>query len=207
MRYALCIGSVFIAAAVLSVPEAKAQFSYSGEGECNKGLFWPFVRNPGDCLTDAERRSGMTGTYRESEIEETDGDAEAATPAPAPTQAQQSAPPAENTAPAAPAAASSPSQTETPAVATSPAPTAPATPTTPTPAAPAAGTAAVQPAAAQSAAPVVESASQEPALEDDRTTYTGPSGCTKGIFWPFVRRPGDCLTDAEIRSGMTGTYQ
>lgn len=196
MKHALCIGGIFIAAAVLSAPEAKAQFSYSGEGECNKGLFWPFVRNPGDCLTDTERRSGMTGTYRGSEVEETDDGTQAATPESAPAQAQQSAP---SPAPAAPS--QQPSAPNPPESVASPAQAPPA------PAAPAAGTATVQSAAAQRAEPVAESPIEEPAPEDDRTTYRGAGGCTKGIFWPFVRRPGDCLTDAEVRSGMTGTYR
>ena len=30
---------------------------------CNKGAFWPFVREPGDCLTNVEKRSGATGVY------------------------------------------------------------------------------------------------------------------------------------------------
>jgi len=182
MRYARCIGGFFIAAAILSAPKAEAQFSYSGQGECNKGLFWPFVRNPGDCLTDAERRSGMTGTYRGSEVEEADDTAEAAAPAP-------------------PSASPAPTAPNPPQDVASPAGAAPG------PASPAAGAAAVQPAAAQRAEPVGSPAVEEPAAEDDRTTYTGAGGCTKGIFWPFVRRAGDCLTDAEIRSGMTGTYR
>jgi hypothetical protein len=190
MRCARCIGGFFIAAAILSAPQAEAQVSYSGEGECNKGLFWPFVRNPGDCLTDTERRSGMTGTYRGSEVEEADEAAEAATPAPA--QAQQSAPPSASPAPTAP---NPPQNVASPAGAA------------PEPASPAAGAAAVQPAAAQRAAPVGSPAVEEPAAEDDRTTYTGAGGCTKGVFWPFVRRAGDCLTDSEIRSGRTGTYR
>ena len=200
MRHALCIGGIFIAAALLSAPEAEAQFRYSGEGECNKGLFWPFVRNPGDCLTDAERRSGMTGTYRGSEVEQTDAGDEAAAPAPAaPAQAQQSPPTPAVGAPSEQASAPEPPQEMDTTAGATPVPASPA---------PAAGTAAVQPAAAQRAAPAAETAAPQssPAAED-RATYTGPGGCTKGIFWPFVRRAGDCLTDAEVRSGMTGTFQ
>jgi len=26
------------------------------------------------------------------------------------------------------------------------------------------------------------------------------------MLWPYVRNPGDCLTDAEIKAGQTGTY-
>src|SRR5215472_1379577 len=32
------------------------------------------------------------------------------------------------------------------------------------------------------------------------------AACGKGLLWPFVRNPGDCLTDAEIAAGKTGTY-
>src|SRR5579872_2148135 len=31
--------------------------------ECNKGLLWPFVRDPGDCLTANEIKAGQTGVY------------------------------------------------------------------------------------------------------------------------------------------------
>jgi len=31
--------------------------------QCNKGILWPFKREPGDCLTAAEKRSGQTGVY------------------------------------------------------------------------------------------------------------------------------------------------
>jgi len=30
---------------------------------CNKGLLWPYVRNPGDCLTDEEVKTGRIGIY------------------------------------------------------------------------------------------------------------------------------------------------
>ena len=30
--------------------------------------------------------------------------------------------------------------------------------------------------------------------------------CTRGMLWPYVRSPGDCLTDEEIRAGQKGTY-
>jgi hypothetical protein len=31
--------------------------------DCNKGMLWPFVRTAGDCLTDVEIASGKSGTY------------------------------------------------------------------------------------------------------------------------------------------------
>ena len=30
---------------------------------CGKGMLWPYVRNPGDCLTDAEVAAGARGVY------------------------------------------------------------------------------------------------------------------------------------------------
>lgn len=30
---------------------------------CTKGTLWPFSREPGDCLTDAEKKAGRTGVY------------------------------------------------------------------------------------------------------------------------------------------------
>ncbi|HEY4264064.1 MAG TPA: hypothetical protein VGM72_02000 [Micropepsaceae bacterium] len=30
---------------------------------CNKGTLWPFSREPGDCLTEGEKKAGKTGVY------------------------------------------------------------------------------------------------------------------------------------------------
>jgi hypothetical protein len=165
---------------------ASAQVNYSGEGGCNKSLFWPFVRSPGDCLTDAERASGMRGTYRGDEAAETEPVA-AEQPAPqtggaanaqtAPEAVQPTASPAASSAAAQSPAAPAASQSASPLPATTP-----------------------QPAGNEVEGEVVPAA-------DDRAEYLGEGGCTKGIFWPFVRRTGDCLTDAELRSGRSGTYQ
>ena len=41
-------------------------FAASGSAfaaDCNKGMLWPYTRNPGDCLTDAEIKAGKTGVY------------------------------------------------------------------------------------------------------------------------------------------------
>jgi hypothetical protein len=190
MRYAYASLAFFVLATIVLGGQAQAQISYSGEGDCNKGMFWPFVRKPGDCLTDAERNSGMTGTWRESEIEESRPEAaeeRSALPAPgastAETQpaARQPASPSPTPAPssAAPVAASEGAVNAAPQSNT------------------------VQPAAARAEEP----ADGQDSNSDGRATYTGAGGCTKGIFWPFSRRPGDCLTDAEIRSGRSGTYQ
>lgn len=97
--------------------------SRSSGASCNKGLLWPFVRDPGDCLTTAERQTNKTGIYRGSEV------------------------------------------TQVSATNTTPAPNATS---------PSAGTV---PANAP-------------------TTASAPA-CEKGWLWPFVRKAGDCPTDAE----------
>src|SRR5260221_6838575 len=43
-----------------------AFFAASGSAfaaDCTKGMLWPYTRNPGDCLTDAEIKAGKTGVY------------------------------------------------------------------------------------------------------------------------------------------------
>ena len=200
MRYALCAGRIFLLASAVFATEAQAQFSYSGVGDCNKGIFWPFVRNPGDCLTDAERRSGMSGIYRGSDVLQS----ETAEPGPeletpgseAPAQAQQLTSPSEEATQSAASLGPHPSPTVVPPTAL---PSPPVTPAT--------SAATIRPTAAETMPLVTESTSEAVAVPDNRMLYTGPGECTKGVFWPFVRRVGDCLTDAEIRLGRTGTYQ
>lgn len=105
---------------------------------CHKGVFWPFSRDKGDCLTAAEKEAGMTGTYHDPHPELH----------PPVTQASLSSSDASK----------------------------------------ASGDTGTAPAAAAN--------TQKPA----------PTGCHKGFFWPFSREKGDCLTAAEKKAGMTGTY-
>src|SRR5882672_9057393 len=55
----------FAAAALLfsAADSALAMSFFSGNGGCAKGMLWPYVRNPGDCLTDAEIQAGQRGVY------------------------------------------------------------------------------------------------------------------------------------------------
>jgi hypothetical protein len=99
------------------------------EAPCTKGWLWPFVRNPGDCLTDVERQSGKASVYRADQV------VASAAPAAGPAITQASAP----------GSGAAPARTETPP------------------------------------------ANAEPQ-------------CRKGWLWPFVRRSGDCPTDAERRN-------
>ena len=69
MQLSRIVFGLGIALMFASLQDASAQ-TYTGAGGCNKSLFWPFVREPGDCLTDAERARGMTGTYRGNEVQQ-----------------------------------------------------------------------------------------------------------------------------------------
>ena len=64
MRYsslfALCLG---LLGCLLAPQTAEAQ-AWT-DGECTVSLWWPYSRDAGDCLTDAERLAGATGTYRD----------------------------------------------------------------------------------------------------------------------------------------------
>jgi hypothetical protein len=196
---------------------------------CRKGIFWPFYRGPGDCLTDVEKKNGGTGVY---------GNPNAA-PVPAQAMASLAAPPV-LTAPApAGAPVSAPSFV-------APAPIVSAEGITPgvgkgapvmagigkgvsctkgwlwpfyrsagdcltdaevregqsgvygnastvAPVVNAAAPAAPF-AAAPAAAPRAEIA---PTAAEASATQTEAAQCTKGIFWPFMRKAGDCPTDVE----------
>src|SRR5438105_10920535 len=71
--------------------------------ECSKGLLWPYVRNPGDCLTEDEIKSGRLGSYTPANG--------AVTPPATPTQAQPAA------TPSAPQTATQPPPAPSPAAA------------------------------------------------------------------------------------------
>jgi hypothetical protein len=179
---------VLCAAVLLLASDASAQL-YEGRGGCSKGMLWPFVRSPGDCLTDAEIRGGMTGTYQR--------------PAGTPTAEEgQAAPAASAPAAAAPTTNASGTAAPPPTAGAPPAPQPPAANAAapPAAAAPVPGSAPAGQAVAAAQAPVA-------AEPEDRGGYVGRGGCSKGFLWPFVRKAGDCLTDAEIRGGMTGTNQ
>lgn len=48
------------APAPAAAPQAPAATNARG---CNTSILWPYFREPGDCLTDAEREAGMVGVY------------------------------------------------------------------------------------------------------------------------------------------------
>ena len=204
------------------------------DNECRVSLVWPYSRDPGDCLTDAERSAGLTGTYRDPDgflmrspvaiqaLQNLEGCEATAGPPPqiaaisdgvivrggaeqritvtgfnfrCNTQAYFNAVPV-------PTAIVSPTQLEMliplelasrdgnyPIVLRNRAPTALAnlrpgnTPSGPTG------------EGAPSAATPLEG-----------QTITNERGCNTSLLWPYFRRPGDCLTDAEREAGLVGVY-
>jgi hypothetical protein len=188
---------------------------------CGKGMLWPYVRNPGDCLTDAEIKAGQAGVYNGPVNTNPDvGGIKVETPA-------QGGP---VTAPRGPI-------------------TSPATGTSTTSAG--AGTTGTQrnadvschkgllwpfsrspgdcltdvekkeghagvyradgvvtqvsatgAASGTAAIPGANnSGGSTAAASNDTSTAPPVQTCSKGALWPFVRHPGDCPTDAEKRRG------
>ena len=155
--------------------------------DCGKGILWPFVRNPGDCLTDVELKAGQTGVY--TGPLNTNVDVGAIKP--------NAAPPSTVTTPNSGGmfgnlfgGGSTPAPAPAPAAAATATP-APIPAVTATPAATPTQTATVTPAATSTAAPA----------------RRGNAACNKGYLWPFVRDPGDCLTAAEKKTNPSGTYE
>jgi hypothetical protein len=134
---------------------------------CGKGMLWPYVRQPGDCLTDAEIQAGLRGVYNGTV--DTNPDVGAMAPV-APVQG------GEITGNAGPAPAPA-----APVVATTPAPAAPAVAV---PAAPVVPASALAGCTKGTLWPFVKSAGDCPSAVEQRRT-TGNPICT-------YREPGDC---------------
>jgi hypothetical protein len=127
-----------------------AFFAASGSAfaaDCTKGMLWPYVRVPGDCLTDVESKSGKTGVY--SGPATTNVDVSAIKPDPAAVEQHQNS------------------------------------------AAPASGT-------------LLGSILGE---EREPNRSSSAVSCNKGILWPFMREPGDCLTANEKKNNKTGVFE
>jgi hypothetical protein len=169
---------------------------------CNKGTLWPFNREPGDCLTEAEKKAGKTGVYGGGP-----GLASVNATAAASDGAQTGAPSA--TPVAAPAAApvatcqkgwlwpfvresnDCPTEAEKKSGKT-------AVYSAPPSATPVSATAmaTVERAPVSTPAPVaVPPAAATPAPASAAAT------CQKGWLWPFVRDSNDCPSDADRKNG------
>jgi hypothetical protein len=164
---------------------AAADGSALAASGCGKGMLWPYVRQPGDCLTDDEIKAGQRGVYSGPLNTNPDmSGVRVETPA-------QSTGVTQSTAPRPSAAAGTP-QT---AGSSGPAP--------------------VAPVAAPGGATLFggQATTDGPALNGPGFSLppaprvAGDAPCVKGWLWPFVRNPGDCLTDAEKGSGQAGVFR
>jgi hypothetical protein len=144
---------------------AAADGSALAASGCGKGMLWPYVRQPGDCLTDDEIRAGQRGVYS----------------GPVNTNPDMS-----NV------------KVETPAV-TSVTSGSTGLFSRLTGGGSTTATASVQ---SPSGPPM-----NGPGFSNPPVQSVGAAPCAKGWLWPFVRNPGDCLTDVEKEGGQTGVYR
>ncbi len=200
--------------------------------ECNKGLLWPFVRDPGDCLTNTEIKAGQTGVYDgppatgpvdvsaiKAPVQSPGGAAvECHTSGIWPFRSTECTPPA-NAAPTTAAVSASPPAAAQPAQSGSPSAalechtsgiwpfrstdcTAPAKPAPVTAAAPAPTPAPVPIPAAQPVQPAPQP--QAAVVQPAKAVPTPVSAdCRKSLLWPFVRDSGDCATTIEKGKSAT----
>lgn len=205
------------------------------DGECTVSLWWPYSREAGDCLTDAERRGGATGTYQDpdgflmrtavarSALQTLEGCQASGGPEPQigsisqgviirGTTDQQITITGSNfrcnsqayfNAIPVPTNVVSPTQLEMilpqdlaerdgnfPIVVRNRNPVA------------------LAGAVAPRTIPNELTEEGAPAADQplEGRTITNERGCNTSLLWPYVREPGDCLTDAERAAGMVGVY-
>jgi len=189
-------------------------FAASGSAwaaDCTKGLLWPYVRNPGDCLTDEEIRTGRIGVFTST------GAANQPNQAPlSGTTGGASTPQAGPPAPAAALTVSNP-PAAVPALAAS---TAPAVSTAscskgwfwpfvrdsgdcPTAVEKKNGIAPTQVSAPAPASTPNVSAAAQPAVAV--APSVNAASCGKSWLWPFVRDSGDCATTVEKKNSVAPT--
>jgi len=226
---ALCLGML----GCLLAPQAADAQAWT-DGECRVSLWWPYVRSPGDCLTDGERKAGATGTYRDP-----DG---ALMRIPVAVRALQSLESCEASAGPEPAIRSISTgvvlrgSTDTRITITGanfrcnsqayfnavPVPTMVVSPTQLEMMIPQelAGRDGSYPIVVRNRTPVATAnlgqqnfsnaptrqGAPVPAVTPQAPAATNARGCNTSILWPYFREPGDCLTDAEREAGMVGVY-
>jgi hypothetical protein len=157
---------------------------------CNKGYLWPFVREPGDCLTATEKLTDKTGVYRGGEV----------------TQASVSNAPADdvgavNPTNAPPPPASSPAACQKswlwPFVRESG-----DCPTQAEKQANGVYRGGEVNQASASTAPAGDAGAGKPPASPPLQPASSASDCQRSLFWPFVRESGDCATDTNKKNGV-----
>lgn len=165
---------------------AAADSSALAASGCGKGMLWPYVRQPGDCLTDDEIRAGQKGVYNGPVNTNPDmSNVKLDTP-PAATSVDGSS--------GGGLFSGILGRSRTPASAPAPAASAPGS------------------GGALFGGGVMRQNSDGPSMNGPGFSFpptqrVDDAPCAKGWLWPFVRKPGDCLTVAEKDNGETGVYR
>jgi hypothetical protein len=158
------------AAAIAMLASSGSAFA----ADCTKGLLWPYVRNPGDCLTEQEVKTGVYQGAPQGPVDvgNIKSPMQPAMPITAQDCHETGIWPFR----------SEECTTVVKAGVTVSAPPAPQPAVAGTPSAP---------------APVAQAA---PAAVVTQTS-AAPGSCSKGLLWPFVRDNGDCPTEIERAGG------
>ncbi len=164
---------------------------------CNKGYLWPFLREPGDCLTATEKLTDKTGVYRGGEV----------------TQASASNAPADNAG----ATSNPPSASPSLPPASSPAacqkswlwPFVRETGDCSTEVERQTNKNGVYRSGevtrvSATPAPAGDAAAAKPPANVPSPPASSASACQKSLFWPFVRESGDCPTDTDRQTNKNG---
>jgi hypothetical protein len=157
----------------------------SSASSCEKGWFWPFVRESGDCPTGAEKQTNKNGVYRDGEVTQ--------------VSAKQ--------APASEAGAVNPTPASVPAPRVSTAPSCEKgwfwpfvhesgdCPTDANKNNASRGAEVTQVSASNM--PAGDAGATSPSANTPPPPSSSAPACQKGLLWPFVRKPGDCPTDTD----------
>jgi hypothetical protein len=153
--------------------------------QCNKGILWPFKREPGDCLTAEEKRDGQTGVYGGAAVTQTNATLTVPAAAGSPAEVRE--------APPVPQAASCAKGWFWPFVKEGG--------DCLTAGEKRAGQTGAAPAVTQASATTTVPAASRPSVEVPPPAPETPS-CSKGLFWPFVKQSSDCASEADKKTGQ-----
>ena len=204
------------------------------DGECTVSLWWPYSRDAGDCLTDAERLAGATGTYRDPDgvlmhatvatIALRDLEGCEAVPAPEPLVGRisermllEGGADVRITITGANFRCNSQAYFNAVPMPTNVLSATQLQMTVPLELGAREGD---YPIVVRNRAPILQRAggpqtipseiagqnAPVPASTPERPAITNERGCNTSLLWPYFRDPGDCLTDAEREAGMVGVY-
>ena len=140
---------------------------------CGKGMLWPYVRQPGDCLTDDENKAGQRGVYQGAVATNPDM-----------SNVKVETPPVNTVSGGSSGGLFSRIMGGG-----------------------GGGGGSSTPASIQSGQGPSGPSLNGAGFSTPAARQADAGDCSKGWLWPFVRNPGDCLTNAERDNGQTGVYR